>query len=86
MPADDGVRLDEDQRVPPVLEGSAQQDPQEPIAVRNLRSLARSLEDTELMPKRQVLREKAFAIDERESQHEENNRPARKSESRIMAR
>ena len=67
MPADDRVRLHEDQRVLPVLERASHQDPEHPIAVVDLRSRHRSLQHGELMSQCEVLGDESLAVGDKQS-------------------
>ncbi len=55
VPSDDGVRFDDDQSRPPVAPDRAQPYPKESIARHQFGALHGALENTKLVPKRQVL-------------------------------
>jgi hypothetical protein len=55
MPADDGIRLDDNQMPSPVAADPGQDDPQSPIRGPQPRSSGCSLQDFDLVPQGEVL-------------------------------
>ena len=55
VPSDDGIRFDDDQSRPPATPDRTQPCPQESIAPRKFRALHGALENSKLVPERQVL-------------------------------
>ena len=55
MPANDGLRLDDDQGRSPIAPNFAQPSPEEPIGGCQFRPLHRATQDAELVPEREIL-------------------------------
>ncbi len=55
MPANDGIRLDDDQTIAPVGKAVADQDPEAPICIAEPRSGLTALQNDELLPKAEIL-------------------------------
>ncbi len=56
MPAENGLRLDDEQTRPPASPPAGQPDPEDPISLVEPRAFHRALEDGYLLAERQVLR------------------------------
>jgi hypothetical protein len=56
MPAEDGLRLDDEQTRPPVSPQAGKPTPEDPVSPMEPRALQRALEDGTLLAERQVLR------------------------------
>ncbi len=56
MPAEDGLRLDDEQTRPPAAPQAGKPYPKDPISPMEPRALQRALEDGYLLAERQVLR------------------------------
>ena len=65
MPGDDGLGPDEDEMAPPIVAETAGQDPNQPVAPVDGRSLARrACQDGELVAQQQVLEGQVAAATE----------------------
>ena len=64
MPRDDGGRLDDEECGSPIAPDATEPDPEEPIRRGQVGSLHRTLEDTELVSKREDLELKGGAAAE----------------------
>ncbi len=62
MPLDHGLGFHDQQRVPPAVEEPPHQDPEDPIAVVDLRALHGALEYRDLLAKSEILDGQARSI------------------------
>jgi hypothetical protein len=61
MPTDHGLKLDDNQRIPPALPDTAQKNPDHAVAVLRRRAFSRRAENLELMTEGDALEDQRFA-------------------------
>jgi hypothetical protein len=55
MPAKDGFRLDDKQRLPPAMEPATRQNPKSTICVAQTRAILAALQNDQLLPETRIL-------------------------------
>ena len=61
VPSDHGFRLDDDQRLPPALPDTAQENPDQSVTVLRRRALASTADHLELVTEREAFEDQGFA-------------------------
>jgi hypothetical protein len=69
MPANDRIRLHQDQRLSPLGQEAAQRDPEKSVAGRESWLRTTASQDRELLPQREILQKKISASTKRADQH-----------------
>lgn len=85
MPSDHGFGLDDDERTPPALPDTSQENPDHAVAVLQRRALSPTAEDLKLMAEGDVLEDQRFATAKRSSNQvqDEFEHPERLAAGRL---